>query len=58
MPLTDRHLTEEHELPSLEAVLAGTLARNSFEASFADAGSKSHWINQLDLAFEAATAAQ
>lgn len=26
MPLTDRHLTEEHELPSLEAVLAGTLA--------------------------------
>ncbi|WP_298831760.1 hypothetical protein [uncultured Piscinibacter sp.] len=26
MPLTHRNLTEEHELPSLEAVLAGTLA--------------------------------
>lgn len=26
MPLPDRHLTEEHELPSVEAVLAGTLA--------------------------------
>lgn len=26
MPLTDPHLTEEHELPSVEAVLAGTLA--------------------------------
>ena len=26
MPHTDRDLTEEHELPSVEAVLAGTLA--------------------------------
>lgn len=26
MPLTDRELTEEHELTSIEAVLAGTLA--------------------------------
>jgi len=44
-------------LPQLGARQAYTLARNSFEASFADAGSKSHWIHQLDLAFEAAAAA-
>ena len=45
-------------LPQLGAREAYTLARNSFEASFADAGAKSHWINQLDLAFEEAAAAQ
>ncbi|MGD9833162.1 MAG: adenosine deaminase [Piscinibacter sp.] len=44
-------------LPQLGAREAYTLARNSFEASFADAGAKSHWINQLDLAFEEAAAA-
>ena len=43
-------------LPQLGAREAYTLARNSFEASFADAGAKSHWINQLDLAFEEAAA--
>ena len=41
-------------LPQLGAREAYTLARNSFEASFADAGAKSHWIKQLDLAFEEA----
>lgn len=45
-------------LPQLGALEAYTLARNSFEASFADAGAKSHWINQLDLVFEEAAAAQ
>ncbi len=45
-------------LPQLGAHEAYQLARNSFEASFADAGAKSHWINQLDLAFEDAAAAQ
>jgi len=45
-------------LPQLGAREAYVLARNSFEASFADAGAKSHWINQLDLAFEDAAAAQ
>ncbi|WP_298831762.1 adenosine deaminase [uncultured Piscinibacter sp.] len=45
-------------LPQLGAREAYTLARNSFEASFADAGAKSHWIHQLDLAFEEAAAAQ
>jgi adenosine deaminase len=44
-------------LPQLGAREAYTLARNSFEASFADAGAKSHWINQLDLAFEEAAGA-
>ncbi|QTN25821.1 adenosine deaminase [Rhizobacter sp. AJA081-3] len=45
-------------LPQLGAREAYTLARNSFEASFADAGAKSHWINQLDLAFEEAASPQ
>jgi len=45
-------------LSQLGAREAYTLARNSFEASFADAGAKSHWINQLDLAFEEAAATQ
>lgn len=45
-------------LPQLGAREAYMLARNSFEASFVDAGTKSNWINQLDLAFEAAAAAQ
>jgi adenosine deaminase len=44
-------------LPQLGAREAYTLARNSFESSFADPGSKSHWIHQLDLVFEAAAAA-
>ncbi len=39
-------------LPQLGAREAYQLARNSFEASFVDAGTKSHWMNQLDLAFE------
>ncbi|MFT3666529.1 adenosine deaminase [Piscinibacter sp.] len=44
-------------LPQLGAREAYTLARNSFEASFADAGAKARWIAQLDLAFEQAAAA-
>jgi adenosine deaminase len=43
-------------LPQLGVREAYTLARNSFEASFVDAGAKSHWINQLDRAFEQAAA--
>ncbi len=43
-------------LPQLGAREAYQLARNSFEASFVDAGTKSHWMNQLDLAFEDAAA--
>ncbi len=45
-------------LPQLGAREAYALARNSFEASFADAGAKSHWISQLDRAFEEAAAGQ
>jgi adenine deaminase len=45
-------------LPQLGAREAYVLARNSFEASFADAGAKSHWVRQLDRVFEQAAAAQ
>lgn len=45
-------------LPQMGAREAYTLARNSFEASFADAGAKAHWVHQLDLVFEAAASAQ
>ena len=41
-------------LPQLGAREAYVLARNSFEASFADAGAKAQWIRQLDLVFEQA----
>jgi adenosine deaminase len=43
-------------LPRLGAREAYTLARNSFEASFADAASKSGWVAQLDHTFTAAAA--
>lgn len=41
-------------LPQLGAREAYLLARNSFEASFADAAAKAGWIAQLDAAFAAA----
>jgi adenosine deaminase len=41
-------------LPALGARDAYTLARNSFEASFASAGDKAYWIAELDAVFEAA----
>jgi adenosine deaminase len=44
-------------LPSLGAREAYTLARNSFEASFAPAADKARWIGELDACFDAATRA-
>jgi adenosine deaminase len=44
-------------LPSLGARQAYTLARNSFEASFASADDKARWIGELDAFFFAAAAA-
>ncbi len=41
-------------LPQLGAREAYALARNSFEASFADAAAKARWIAALDRAFEEA----
>ena len=43
-------------LPQLGARQAYQLARNSFEASFADAAHKSRWIGELDNVFAAAAA--
>ena len=44
-------------LPSLGAREAHTLARNSFEASFASAADKARWMAALDLHFLVATGA-
>jgi adenine deaminase len=44
-------------LPALGAREAYTLARNSFEASFASPQDKTHWIAELDAHFAAAAAA-
>jgi adenine deaminase len=44
-------------LPALGAREAYTLARNSFEASFAGAADKARWIGELDAHFAAAAAA-
>ncbi len=44
-------------LPALGAREAYTLARNSFEASFAGAADKARWIGELDSHFAAAVAA-
>ncbi len=41
-------------LPQLGVQQAYTLARNSFEASFAPADAKARWVAQLDAAFAAA----
>lgn len=41
-------------LPQLGARQAWQLARNSFEASFADAAHKARWMNELDTVFAAA----
>ena len=43
-------------LPQLGARQAYQLARNSFEASFADAAHKARWIGELDNVFAAAAA--
>jgi adenine deaminase len=43
-------------LPALGAREAYTLARNSFEASFAPAADKARWIGELDACFAAAAA--
>jgi adenosine deaminase len=43
-------------LPALGAQAAYTLARNSFEASFAPAADKARWIGELDAHFATATA--
>ena len=43
-------------LPALGAREAYTLARNSFQASFADAADKARWIGELDAHFAAAAA--
>jgi adenosine deaminase len=43
-------------LPALGARDAYTLARNSFEASFAGAADKARWIGELDAHFAAAAA--
>jgi adenosine deaminase len=43
-------------LPALGAHEAHTLARNSFEASFASAGDKARWIAELDETFARAAA--
>lgn len=42
-------------LPSLTARDAHTLARNSFEASFASPSDKARWIDELDQVFSAAS---
>ncbi len=41
-------------LPQLDVRAAYALARNGFEASFAEAAKKRNWIEQLDAAFELA----
>jgi adenine deaminase len=38
-------------LPALQAPQAYTLARNSIEASFAEASAKARWVEQLDARF-------
>jgi len=53
----NQNLVETFEaLPSLGAREAHALARNSFEASFASAGDKARWIDELDACFAAAAA--
>jgi adenosine deaminase len=42
-------------LPQLNAPQAYTLARNSFEASFAEAADKARWVRQLDECFAEVT---
>ena len=42
-------------LPQLSMRQAYALARNGFEASFAEAAAKRRWIEQLDAAFAAAS---
>jgi adenosine deaminase len=53
----NQNLVETFEaLPALGAREAYTLARNSFEASFAGADDKARWIGELDAHFERAAA--
>ena len=42
-------------LPQLGAPEAYALARNGFEASFAEPAAKRRWLEQLDAAFDAAS---
>jgi len=54
----NRNFVETFEaLPALGAREAYTLARNSFEASFAAPADKTRWIGELDAHFAAAAAA-
>jgi adenosine deaminase len=54
----NQNFTETFEaLPALGAREAYTLARNSFEASFASAADKARWIGELDACFATAAAA-
>jgi adenosine deaminase len=54
----NQNFTETFEaLPALGAREAYTLARNSFEASFASAADKARWMGELDACFATAAAA-
>ncbi|MES2091541.1 MAG: adenosine deaminase [Pseudomonadota bacterium] len=48
----NQNFTETFAALNLDAAAAYTLARNSFEASFASAQDKARWIGQLDKTFE------
>lgn len=50
--LNQNYLATFAALPELGAAEAYQLARNSFEASFVDAGTKAGWISQLDAFFQ------
>jgi len=54
--VNDNFVQTFEALPALSARDAHTLARNSFEASFASADDKRRWIDELDAAFAAAAA--
>lgn len=51
--LNDNFVGTFDALPALQARHAYTLARNSFEASFAPPASKARWITELDACFAA-----
>ena len=52
--VNDNYVQTFAALPALGAQAAYTLARNSFEASFASAAEKARWIAALDAHFERA----
>jgi adenosine deaminase len=49
--LNDNFVATFDALPQLNAAHAYTLARNSFEASFAPAAAKARWVAALDEVF-------